>query len=104
MPNLEVYVISKRNLERLVAFAKGVMLTDSKWNVRVVPLKKFLSDGFSKDLKQSDAIATWGILRGAGVLLKEAKRRNIDYYFMDHGYFKSNNAQEILSCTICNWI
>lgn len=94
MKNLEVYVISKRTLERTLAFAKGVMVSDSKWNVKVVPLKKFLQNGFSKDLKKGDAIATWGILRGTGILIKEAKKRQIDYYFMDHSYFKTENKED----------
>lgn len=94
MPKLEVYVISKRNLKRLTAFAKGVMSTDTRWNVKVLPLKSFLLEGFSKDLKHNDAIATWGILRGSGTLLQEAKKRNIDYYFMDHGYFKGDNVND----------
>ena len=94
MPKLEVYVISKRTLERTLAFAKGVMQSDPNWNVKVVPLKQFLQNGFSKDLKKGDAIATWGILRGTGVLIKEAKKRQIDYYFMDHSYFKTENKEE----------
>ena len=94
MPKLEVYVISKRTLERTVAFAKGVMKVDSNWEVKVVPLKNFLQNGFSKDLRPGDAIAIWGILRGAGVLLHEARKRKIDYYFMDHSYFKSANQVE----------
>ena len=94
MPKLEVYVISKRTLERTISFAKGVMKVDPNWKVKVVPLKKFLQNGFSEDLKPGDAIATWGILRGAGVLLHEARKRKIDYYFMDHPYFKSENESE----------
>ena len=63
MPNLEVYVISKRLLSRTLAFARGVMQSDPTWNVKVVPLKKFLQNGFPKGLKKGDAIATWGILK-----------------------------------------
>ena len=94
MPNLEVYVISKRLLNRTLAFARGVMQSDPTWNVKVVPLKKFLQNGFSKDLKKGDAIATWGILRGTGILIKEAEKRQIDYYFMDHSYFKTENKED----------
>ena len=39
MPKLEVYVISKRTLERIVAFAKGVISSDPSWDTKVVPLK-----------------------------------------------------------------
>ena len=94
MPNLEVYVISKRLLNRTLAFAKGVIQSDPKWNVKVVPLKNFLHNGFSKDLKRGDAIATWGILRGTGLLIKEAERRQIDYFYMDHSYFKTENKED----------
>ena len=76
MPKLEVYVISKRTLERTVAFAKGVMKVDSNWEVKVVPLKNFLQNGFSKDLRPGDALAIWGILRGAGVYYKKQKKKN----------------------------
>ena len=94
MPKLEVYVISKRTLERVLAFAKGVISSDSSWDTKVVPLKHYLNDGFSLNLKKGDAIATWGILRGAGMLLHEAKKRGVDFYYIDHSYFKSSNKNE----------
>ena len=78
MPNLEVYVISKRLLERTLAFAKGVMQSDPKLNVKVV--HKIFCRWLSKNLK-GDAIATWGILRGTGVLIKEAEKT--DRFFVD---------------------
>ena len=61
MPNLEVYVISKRTLERTLAFAKGVMQSDQNGMLKLFHWK-ILQNGFSKDLKKGDAIATWGIL------------------------------------------
>ncbi len=94
MPKLEVYVIDKRTLERILAFARGVISSDSNWDTKVVPLKNYLSDGFSPNLKKGDAIATWGILRGTGMLLREAEKKGIDFYYMDHSYFKSNNKNE----------
>ena len=95
MRKLRVYVIGKRTLERTLAFAKGIILSDKTWDTKVVPLKDFLSNGFPDDLNKGDAIATWGILRGTGLLLNEAKKREIDYFFMDHGYFKSFDENEI---------
>ena len=77
----------KKNFERTFAFAKGIILSDKTWDTKVVPLKDFFK-WISDDLNKGDAIATWGILRGTGLLLNEAKRE-IDYFFMDHGYFKS---------------
>ena len=94
MPKLEVYVIDKRTLERILAFARGVISSDSHWDTKVVPLKNYLSDGFSPNLKKGDAIATWGILRGTGILLHEAEKKGIDFYYIDHAYFKSNNKNE----------
>ncbi len=95
MRKLRVYVIGKRTLERTLAFAKGVISSDKEWDTKVVPIKEFLSHGFPNDLNKGDAIATWGILRGTGLLLMEAKKREIDYFFMDHGYFKSIDANDI---------
>ena len=76
MRKLRVYVIGKRTLERTLAFAKGIILSDKTWDTKVVPLKDFLSNGFPDDLNKGDAIATWGILRGTGLLLMKLKKRN----------------------------
>lgn len=95
MRKLRVYIIGKRTLERTLAFAKGVISSDNEWDTKVVPIKEFLSNGFPNDLNIGDAVATWGILRGTGLLLNEAKKRKIDYFFMDHGYFKSFDKNEI---------
>ena len=60
-----------------LAFAKGIILSDKTWDTKVVPLKDFLSNGFPDDLNKGDAIATWGILRGTGLLLNEAKKEKL---------------------------
>lgn len=39
--------------------------------------------------KTEDFIATYGILRGTGEILKKAK----NYYYIDHGYFESSKRQ-----------
>ena len=77
MRKLRVYVIGKRTLERTLAFAKGIISSDKKWDTKVVPLKEFLLNGFPDDLDKGDAIATWGILRGTGLLLNEAKKEKL---------------------------
>ena len=56
------------------------------WSSSCLPVNDFLNKGIPKDI---DAVATLGILRGAGHLLKEAAKKNIDRYYIDHAYFCS---------------
>ena len=46
MPKLEVYVIDKRTLERILAFARELFHQTLTGIQKVVPLKNYLSDGF----------------------------------------------------------
>ena len=39
-------------------------------------------------------IVTQGILRGTGHLLKEAAKKNIDRYYIDHAYFNPGYKNE----------
>lgn len=90
MPKLKVYDTSRKiTTQRTLAFAKGVLRTDSQWDVRHENISEYLKEGFPGDLVKGDAIATLGILRGTGLLLKEAVERGIDYYYIDHAYFNS---------------
>ena len=54
------------------------------WQSEIVHIEDFLKNGIRCD---ADAIVTQGILRGTGHLLKEAAKKNIDRYYIDHAYF-----------------
>jgi len=89
MPKLYVYDTGRPKTTRFtLAFARGVIrnghTTGSKWEVKHAPIRQYLDHGLPHD---ADAVATLGILRGTGLLLKEAKQKGIDYYYMDHAYY-----------------
>jgi len=44
--------------------------------------------------KQTDAIVVHGILRGTGLAIKEAIRKKIDYFYIDHAYFNAGYKNE----------
>ena len=54
------------------------------WESEALHINNFLSNGLPKNV---NAVATLGILRGSGHLLKEAAKKNIDRYYIDHAYF-----------------
>ena len=89
MPNLIVFDTNRRlTKEFTIAFARGVIrnrhTTTGKWEVKHVPIEQYLLSGMPAN---TDAVATLGILRGTGLMLKEAKAKGIDYYYMDHAYY-----------------
>jgi len=94
MPRLFVYDTGRSKTTRFtLAFARGVIrmgverngqVPKNKWEVKHAPIQQYLDHGLPSN---TDAVATLGILRGTGLLLKEAKQKGIDYYYMDHAYF-----------------
>ena len=94
MPKLFVYDTSRKVTTNFtIAFARGVVrhtnLNRGRWEVKHIPIENYLQNGLPRDmLPGEDAVATLGILRGTGLMLKEAKSKGIDYYYMDHAYFK----------------
>ena len=94
MPKLFVYDTDRRVTTRFtVAFARGAIRynneNDGPWEIKHRPIQQFIDNGMPSDLTPGvDAVATLGILRGTGLMLKEAKRMGLDYYYMDHAYFK----------------
>tara|TARA_R110000782_G_scaffold111828_3_gene201742 strand:- start:4251 stop:5162 length:912 start_codon:yes stop_codon:yes gene_type:complete len=93
MPNLFVYDTGRSKTTRFtLAFARGVKrntqlrahTAPDRWIVKHDSIQQYLDHGLPSNI---DAVATLGILRGTGLLLKEAKQRGIDYYYMDHAYF-----------------
>lgn len=93
MPRITVYDTGRRMTTKFtLAFARGIVEhTNSiggSWEVKHRSIDSYLEDGIPRDYRAGhDAIATLGILRGTGLLLKEAQQRGFDYYYMDHAYF-----------------
>ena len=93
MPKLFVYDTDRKVTTNFtIAFARGVIRynneTGGPWEVKHRPISNYLDNGIPDELEPGkDAIATLGILRGTGLLIKEAKLRGLDYYYMDHAYF-----------------
>jgi len=93
MPKLYVFDTQRKiTTDVTIAFARGAVnhnnLTQGPWQVRHIPIQNYLDNGMPQDIVPGrDAVATLGILRGTGLMLKEAKRLGIDYYYMDHAYF-----------------
>ena len=65
-------------------FSHAINKHIKNWESEVLHINNFLSNGLPKNV---DAVATLGILRGSGHLLKEAAKKNIDRYYIDHAYF-----------------
>ena len=94
MPRLFVYDTGRPKTTRFtIAFARGVIRQGHKapnraWEVKHMPIQQYLAEGLPKNIVPGkDAVATLGILRGTGLLLKQAKQQGIDYYYMDHAYY-----------------
>lgn len=93
MPKLYVFDTQRKITTNVtIAFARGAVhynnLHRGSLEVKHIPIQNYLDNGLPQDLVPGrDAVATLGILRGTGLMLKEAKRLGIDYYYMDHAYF-----------------
>jgi hypothetical protein len=94
MPKLYVYDTGRPKTTRFtIAFARGVIRQGNKapsrdWEVKHMPIQQYLAEGLPKNIVPGkDAVATLGILRGTGLMLKQAKQQGIDYYYMDHAYY-----------------
>lgn len=94
MPKLFVYDTGRPKTTRFtISFARGVIrhghqAPNSNWEVKHIPIRDYIDHGLPHNIVPGkDAVATLGILRGTGLMLKEAKNRGIDYYYMDHAYY-----------------
>ncbi len=93
MPKLYVYGTDRQKTTKLtIAFARGVIrhnnAINGPWQVKHLPITNYLELGFPSDVVAGqDAVATLGVLRGTGLMLKSARAKGIDYYYMDHAYF-----------------
>lgn len=94
MPKLYVYDTDRKVTTNFtIAFARGAIrqntLTQGPWEVKHRPISHYREYGMPGDLTPGvDAVATLGILRGTGILLKDARNLGLDYYYMDHAYYK----------------
>jgi hypothetical protein len=88
MPRLVVYDTSRqRTTAFTLAFARGAN-RHPNWTVEHLPISDYLKNGLHPGLVPGqDAVATLGILRGTGLMMKECASEGIDYYYMDHAYF-----------------
>lgn len=88
--NLIVYDTGRNDTTMFtMAFARGAMF-DAGWQVRHVPINHYLKNGLDFNLRPGlDAVATLGILRGTGQMLKEAKSKGLNYFYIDHAYFNA---------------
>ena len=85
-------------MKKIIAYKTDILLTaniiekfsDSinkhikGWSSNCLHISDFINNGIPSD---TDAIATLGILRGTGHLLKQTAKKNIDRYYIDHAYF-----------------
>ena len=89
MPKLIVYGTGRKvTTEFTMAFARGAMKMPG-WLVKHVPISHYNNYGWDETVLPGDAVASLGILRGTGMMYKEAQNRGVDYYYMDHAYFNS---------------
>lgn len=85
MKKLIAYTTDKELTSEIVSiFSVAVNRHIKGWQSEIVHIDEFLKNGIRCD---ADAIVTQGILRGTGHLLKEAAKKNIDRYYIDHAYF-----------------
>jgi hypothetical protein len=83
MRKIYIYSTGRQETSEITfEFAQGVTASNTNWNSIYLDLAKH-----QKIPADADAIAVLGILRGTGLLIKEAIKRKIDYYYLDHAYF-----------------
>jgi hypothetical protein len=75
----------------VTAFSESINKHIKNWQSETLHINEFLKKGIPE---YADAILTQGILRGTGHLLKDAARKNIDRYFIDHAYFNPGYKNE----------
>lgn len=84
MKKIVIYTTDMPNTDNVLkCFYTGIKKT-SEWIPYLIDINEYLKFGFPKKI---DAISVFGILRGTGKALLEAKKKGIDSYYFDHSYF-----------------
>ena len=87
MKKLISYITDKQLTAEIVSIFSNAVNTHIKgWQSEIVHINDFLKNGIPTNV---EAVATQGILRGTGHLLKEAANKNLDRYYIDHAYFNA---------------
>ena len=81
----------KLTADLVTAFSESINKHIKNWQSETLDINEFLKKGIPE---YADAILTHGILRGTGHLLKDAAKKNIDRYFIDHAYFNPGYKNE----------
>ena len=78
MKKLISYITDKQLTAEIVSIFSNAVNTHIKgWQSEIVHINDFLKNGIPTNV---EAVATQGILRGTGHLLKEAANKNLDRY------------------------
>ena len=80
-----IYGTDKRRTSKITRkFAQGINDSGTNWIAEFRPIDNYHNEGIHGDIA---AVATLGILRGTGLMLQDAARKNISRYYIDHAYF-----------------
>ena len=71
----------KHTADIVEAFSNSIDKNIKNCTSSILHIDEFLKNGIPENI---DGIITLGILRGTGHLLKEAAKKNIDRYYIDH--------------------
>lgn len=86
MKKLIIYKTDVRHTSFILEeFSNSINKYIKDWESACLHINHFLENGIPKNI---NAVATLGILRGTGHLLKEAAKNNIVRYYLDHAYFE----------------
>lgn len=85
MKTLICYTTNRPKTTRIVVeFARGVNKQNGEYNAEVVEIAQFKKNGIPH---HANAVMSLGILRGTGLMFKQAAKQGLDRYFLDHAYF-----------------
>ena len=86
MKNLICYTTNRHKTTKIIIqFAAGVNKRCPLYNAQVIEIKEFNKKGIPS---HAHAVMSLGILRGTGLMFKQAAKQGLDRYFLDHAYFE----------------
>ena len=87
MKKLAVYYTEhETSHELLKRLCKGINENKTNWEAELCNIEDFFNNGIMPNV---NGVLVHGILRGTGLVIQEAIKKNIDYYYIDHAYFNS---------------